>query len=145
VGIFFIPGNMVKGPKWRATLYLDKRASKEQREALDKVFSGQAGGFPATLANFIGEVVGMKSTEIMFMVEGRKRRLHIPDTLEIEAQGVTGSKPDEEPLVTNPALYGSPGFNPVIARSINYTYHDHKFDWDNSGKNAFYSRFSYTP
>jgi hypothetical protein len=40
-GIFHTPGNMVTGPKWRAALYLDDRASKEQAEALGKIFSGQ--------------------------------------------------------------------------------------------------------
>ena len=144
-GIFYAPGNMVKGPKWKAALYLDQSAGKEQAEALGKIFSGQEGGFPATVASFIGEVLGVKSAKIDFIVEGKKRRLRIPNTLELELEGVTGADPDKEATISNPALYGSPGFNPVIARSSKYTYHDHELDWDNSGKNAFYSRFKYAP
>src|SRR3989344_1348927 len=87
VGIFYTPGNMVKGPKWQAALYLDKRANKEQAEALGKIFSGQAGGFPATVASFIGEVMGAKSAKIEFVVEGKRRRVHIPDTLDLDAEG----------------------------------------------------------
>ena len=34
-------------------------------------------------------------------------------------------------------------FDPVIARSTRYTLKDHGMEWDNSGKNAFYSRFAY--
>lgn len=48
-----------------------------------------------------------------------------------------------ESLVVNLALYGAAGFDPVIARSTKYTFKDHGLEWDNSGKNAFYSRFAY--
>src|SRR5581483_6706163 len=55
VGIFYTPGNMVTGPKWRAALYLDERANAEQAEALVGIYSGRAGGFWANIAPLIGE------------------------------------------------------------------------------------------
>ncbi|MER3459624.1 MAG: hypothetical protein C4309_14280 [Chloroflexota bacterium] len=142
-GIFYAPGNMVTGPKWRAALYIDERASQEQAEALGQIFSGQAGGFLANVAALIGEVMGVRSAPIHFEANGKQRRLHIPTTLELEVEGVTGGDPNREALVVNPALYGAAGFDPVIARSTKYTFKDHGIDWDNSGKNAFYSRFAY--
>ena len=144
VAVFHVIGNMVKA-KWKAAIYLDERAGKAQSEALGKIFSGQAGGFPAVVANFIGEVLGTKSARIEFVAEGKKRHLVIPKILELEAETVAGDNSEQEPKVTNPALYGSPSFDPVIARSTKYTYHDHKLEWDNSGKNAFHSKFSYAP
>src|SRR5215210_3767221 len=39
--LFHTPGNMFTGPKWKAALYLDERASKEQAEALGKIYSGK--------------------------------------------------------------------------------------------------------
>ena len=45
VAMFDTPGNMVTGPKWKATLYIDDNASSEQANALTKIYSGQAGGF----------------------------------------------------------------------------------------------------
>lgn len=144
VGIFYAPGNMVSGPRWRAALYLDERASQDQAEALVKIFSGQAGGFLADIAALIGEVMGVRSAPIHFEVDGRKRRLRIPAALQLEIEGLKGGDPDRESKVTNPALYGAPGFDPIIARSTKYTCTDHGFAWDNSGKNAFYSRFAYS-
>jgi len=144
VAIFHVIGNMVKS-KWKAAIYLDERANKTQSEALGKIFSGQIGGFPAVIASFVGEVLGMKSTRIEFVAEGKKRRLTVPRILEVEAESVSGGKADQESKVTNPPLYASPGFDPVIARSTKYTYHDHNLEWDNSGKNAFHSKFSYAP
>jgi hypothetical protein len=144
-GIYYTPGNMVSGPKWRAALYLDERASREQADALVRIFSGQAGGFLANVAALIGEVLGVRTAPIHFEADGRKRRLRIPAALDLEIEGLKGGDPDREPTVTNPALYGAVGFDPIIARSSKYTFTDHGFAWDNSGKNAFYSRFVYSP
>ncbi len=145
VGIFHTPGNMAKGPKWKAAIYLDERAGTEQSEALDKIFSGKAGGFPAVVAGFVGSVMGIKKSRIGFSVEGKRRHLSIPSVLELDAEAMSGSDTSRVPQVTNPALYAAPGFDPIIARSNKYTYHDHGLHWDNSGKNSFYSRFSYSP
>jgi len=45
---------------------LPGRADQEQVDALSKIFSGQSGGFFAAAANFIGENVGIKSSQIEF-------------------------------------------------------------------------------
>jgi hypothetical protein len=128
VGVFNTPGNMATGPKWKGALYLDQTATTEQSEALTKIYSGQAGGFFAAFSNFIGEILGVKSVPIEFNVEGKRRWLHIKDSLELEIEGVTGIDPDKESRVVNPA------FSAV-----------HGMQWDNSGKNGFYCRFSYSP
>ncbi len=144
-GIFHAPGNMVTGPKWQAALYLDEHAKKEQAEALTRIFSGQAGGFLANVAAFIGEVLGVRTTPIQFGVDGKRRWMRIPNVLELEVEGVKGGDPNKEARVTNPALYGAVGFDPIISHSTKYTYHDHGLEWDNMGKNGFYSRFAYAP
>lgn len=143
VGIFYAPGNMAKGPKWKAALYLDQLASQNQSEALGKIFSGQAGGFPANLAAFIGEVMGVRPAPIEFTAAGKKRQLRIPKILQLEIEGTAGGDPNRESTVTNPALSVAVGFNPVIAHSTRHSYQDYGLVWDNSGKNAFYSRFAY--
>jgi hypothetical protein len=57
------PGPMTQ-VKWSAAIYLDSRATHEQRDALTRIFSGQTGGHPAVLASFVGEVLGVKSAAI---------------------------------------------------------------------------------
>jgi hypothetical protein len=49
-------------------LYIDVRADERQREALQQVFSGQAGGFMATFAELVGEVRGLEFVPITFEV-----------------------------------------------------------------------------
>jgi hypothetical protein len=63
----------------------------------------------------------------------------------MEIEGLVGSDPNVESKVVNPAFSNTPGYYPVIARSSKHTYKDHGLEWDNSGSNAFYSRFAYFP
>jgi hypothetical protein len=143
VGIVHTPGNMLTGPRWRAGFYFDERATPEQRQALEKIFSGEAGGFWANIAPLVGERFETKTAPIQIEVNGKQRRVTIPNTLDLVVAGTQGANPELEATVTNPALYAAPGFDPVIARSERYTYDDHGITWDNTGHNAFYSRFEY--
>ncbi len=49
-------------------LYIDARADERQRDALERVFSGQAGGFMATFAKLVGAVRGVEFVPITFEV-----------------------------------------------------------------------------
>ena len=145
VAVFNAPGNMLKGPKWKGALYIDKRANPEQTEALTKIYSGQAGGFFAAANNFIGEMLGIKSVPIEFGIDGKRRWLHIDNSMDLEIEGITGLDPNKESVIVNPAFSAVPGSDLVIARSSRYKYKDYSLQWDNSGKNGFYCRFSYSP
>jgi hypothetical protein len=145
VGVFYAPGNMVTGPKWQATLYLDKRASKEQADALGAIFGGQAGGAPGALPGLIGEVKGVHQVAIDFAIDGRRRRLSIPATLSLSIEALAGADTTREPTMTNLAMGVVPGIDPVLARSTAYTYKDSGMQWSNYGKHGFSSRFAYAP
>jgi hypothetical protein len=138
---------MLTGSKWKIALYLDEKANNDQKEALTKIFTGQAGGeFFAEMLSRVGEILGTRSVPIEFNIEGKKRRkIKIPSIAEMEIEGLAGRNPDIEPKVVNPAFSNTPGIDPIIARSTRHTYNDHGLEWDNSGKNAFYSRFAYSP
>ena len=77
----FIPGNVLDG-KWRAQIYIDDRASKEQEAALLNVFTGKQGGPIADLAALVGEVVKVERAPIIFAVKEGKGTLRIGDTTE---------------------------------------------------------------
>lgn len=144
VGIFYAPGNLVTGPRWRAALYLDERADSKQAEVLSKIFSGQAGGHPGNLAAFVGEWLGIRAAPIQFAANGKHREVSIPTVLELEVEGVTGADPNRESCITNTSLTVTPGFDSVLGRSTKYTYHDHSLRWDNSSRHGNYSHFIYT-
>ncbi len=145
VGLFHSPGHMATGPKWNAALYLDAKAKPDQAEALGKIFGGQAGGFPGVLGGFIGSVKGVRSVPIEFEKKGRTRKLRIPNVVDLEIEAVKGINDKEEATVHNPSLQVAPGFDAVVARSKNYSYHDYGYAIELSGKNGFYSAFAYSP
>ncbi len=145
VGVFHTPGNMFTGPKWKAALYLDEQANKEQADALGKIFSGQAGGFFAVVAGLIGELAGVRSVPIKFEVQGKRRSLHIPSAIDITIEGIEGADKNQESTITNAPMLVAPGFPAVIAKSTKNSYNDYGMRWDNSGKNGMYSKFAYSP
>ena len=144
-GVFHTPGNMFTGPKWKAALYLDEKASKVQTDALGKIFSGQAGGFFGVIAGLIGELAGVRSVPIKFEVDGKRRSLNIPSAIDITIEGIEGADKNKETTISNAPMLVAPGFPAVVAKSTKNSYSDHGMRWDNSGKNGMYSKFAYTP
>ena len=53
-------GNIWAGAKAAFGLFFDERADERQREALQMIFGGQAGGWPADFAEGAGEMHGVK-------------------------------------------------------------------------------------
>ncbi|MBA2762358.1 MAG: DUF1326 domain-containing protein [Segetibacter sp.] len=134
------PGHMLE-VKWRAALYLDETASEEQKNALTQIFTGQVGGHPAVLVSFIGEVLGIKSVPVEYEANGKRRRLKIADVLETEIEALDQGGADV--TINNPPLGLAPGYPLVVAKSKKLQYKDHDLQWDISGKNGFYSPFTY--
>ncbi|MFL6339493.1 MAG: DUF1326 domain-containing protein [Nitrososphaeraceae archaeon] len=145
--VFHTPGNMWTGPKWKAALYLDERATKDQADALGKIFSGKAGGFFGVIAGFIGELAGVRSVPIKFEVAdgNRRRTLQIPSAIDLTIEDMEGADKTKEVIISNTPMGVAPGFATVVAKSTKNSYSDYGMKWDNSGKNGLYSRFSYEP
>jgi hypothetical protein len=135
------PGHMMQ-TKWRAALYLDERADEAQRNALTRIFAGQAGGHPAVLASLVGEVLGVASTAIDYRAEGKRRSVSIPKIATAEILALEGQGGGEVTVSGHP-LCVAPGFPAVVARSGKLSYDDHGMTWAVSEKNGFYSPFAY--
>src|ERR687886_1714506 len=69
VALATFEGNIWDG-KTKATMgiFIDERADERQREALQMIFGGQAGGFPEFFAGLIGEMRGIEFAPIEFEV-----------------------------------------------------------------------------
>jgi hypothetical protein len=134
------PGKMRDG-NWTAALYVDDKASTEQQEALSNIFSGQAGGPMQLLSGLISKFLGVKAVPITFAMDGKKRKLTIPDILTIDIEAVAGRDGAEPLWVTNAAHPVSPRLS--LAKSTAYRYADHNLAWDTSGTNGHYSSFSW--
>ncbi len=136
------PGEMTKH-KWKAAVYLDDKASAPQQEALTTIFSGQAGGHPAVLASFVGEMVGMSKLPIAYKKEGKGRSLTLGKVGSASIQPIEGQG-GAEITVNNHPLCISPGHPVVVHRSKELKLKDAGFNWAFSGKNGFSAAFAYT-
>jgi hypothetical protein len=135
------PGNMVQ-VQWRAALYFDDAASGAQTKALAQIFSGQAGGHPGMLVSHIGDVLGIKSVPMQYEANGKQRSLKMADIADVEIEAIEGPG-GADVTIDNHPLCIAPGNTTVVARSKHLTYQDHGQSWEFSGKNGFYSPFTY--
>ena len=61
-------GNVWTGAKVAIGIYMDERADERQREALQTIFGGQAGGWPGEFASMVGEIRGIEYAPITFEI-----------------------------------------------------------------------------
>ena len=87
-------------------MFLDERANPKQREALQMIFGGQAGGWPGLFAKLIAEVRGLEFARIDFEVADDLAtwRAEIPGKVLASAEALTGptSVPGKRVQVHNP-------------------------------------------
>ena len=73
-------------------VFLDERADQRQREALETIFGGRAGGFPAVFAELIGEMRGIEFVPIEFEIASDLShwRAEVPGRVMARAEALTG-------------------------------------------------------
>jgi hypothetical protein len=92
------PEEMGKG-NWSVGVLVDERASQEQRDAIQAIASGQAGGPIAALSGLVGSFAGVESASIRFSHDGKNWSVTVPDRLDMAAEGVMGLDPNAtEPI-----------------------------------------------
>src|SRR5215813_6403221 len=66
------PGGPMAEGNWTVAVYLDERADVRQRQALQTIFTGAAGGPPGSLASLTSSVLGIKTAPITYHKEGKR-------------------------------------------------------------------------
>lgn len=135
------PGDMTAG-NWKVALYLDATADEAQREALIKIFGGQAGGHPALLASFISEVLAVEHAGIDYEVSGGERHIRISGRGAVHAAAIAGADGGSVSIVNHP-LSVAPGHPLTVAKAQSMHHQAHGLDFDFSERVAYYSPFSY--
>ena len=142
VAVAYAAGPMGQGGM-KMGVYIDDRADERQAEALQAVFSGGAGGPMAAFAPLIGEILGVKKVPITFTVDGKRRRVEIPNVMNMGVQALPSMKPDGSEIWLG---FGHP-FNPdqlAVAVGEEGSFSDYGMRWDNSGKNGHYARINWS-
>jgi hypothetical protein len=127
------PEAMGKG-NWTVGLVVDERASKEQRDALTAIASGQAGGPMAALGPLITDFRGVESRAIRITSNGMHREVSIDGMLDLAVDGIAGAKSGEPIYLDN---VGHPAAARLaLAKATRSHMHAFGINWDDtSGKN----------
>jgi len=84
VSITHIPGNILTPKSWRAVLFIDAKATEDQKNAIVGAIAGEYGGPLADLFQLVGKVEAVKTAPIRHDVEDGHGVLEIPGVLEAE-------------------------------------------------------------
>lgn len=131
----YTPEAMGKG-NWKVGVVADERANAAQREAIQAIASGAAGGPMAALSGLVGSFAGVASAPIRFERDGVKWSVSAPGLVDMAAEGVFGINPDaKEPICLDNT--GHPAANRfALANATRSHVHALGFDWDDdSGRN----------
>jgi hypothetical protein len=93
VGVDYFKGNAWAGEaKVTIGIFFDERAIPQQRDALQMIFSGKAGGFMAEFAKLVGDVRGIDYAPIRFEVADDLSywSAEIPGKVLAKAEALTG-------------------------------------------------------
>jgi hypothetical protein len=126
---------------WTLALYVDERGDAAQRQALEQIFGGHAGGPMARFGAAVSTRLPTEAVPIRFAKTGpRGRRAEIPGILEIEVEGIEGGGGSESWLdnVRHPV-----SSRLAIARAVKGLFKCGPFDWDNTDRNAHYASFDW--
>jgi hypothetical protein len=135
------PGNM-KEKNWTVALYLDERATEEQRNALTRIFAGQAGGHPSRIAEHVATVAGVSAMPIRFESDGRRGRMEVGRAGAAEWEPIEGQGGGTVTIQGHP-LAVSPGNAVVVGRAGRARFRDHGFGFEASGRQAMVAPFQY--
>lgn len=123
-------------------MYIDDRGTIEQRDALERIFTGEAGGHLVRLAKEVAVFLGVRTVPIDFQGKARRWSLQIPGIAKVEIEGMRGYG-GEPVTITNHPLGAAPGFPAELGKAKRLSFSDFGLEWNETRKSGFFARFRY--
>ena len=126
--------------EWTLAVYVDDRAAAAQRDALGRIFSGEAGGTLVRFRNMTTRFLGVKAVPIHLEFDGRRRRGRIEGIATIVSEGFPPAREGEDVRLMGDATSAVLGSRyRIVAKSSECSYSDHGMGWQFPGRNSYYS------
>ncbi len=130
-------------------LFIDESADERQREVLQTVFSGQAGGWQAEFAKLIGDVRGVEFVPISFELANDLAfwRAEIPGRLAAVAEALSGPTTPAGARVqlhNPPGSEVGPGQVATWGQATEHRVDAYGFHWNWAGKSSKHIPFDWT-
>ena len=139
------------GDETKATLgiFIDERADEKQRQAIQTIWSGQGGGFPAVFADLVGEMRGIEFAPIEFEIADDLAywRAEIPGKVVAKAEALTGPMTPPGKRVQTHNAPGSEMGPGTVATWATATTNEAKgfgFSWQWNGRSSKHIPFNWS-
>lgn len=124
---------------WDVVLILDEAADDEQSEALQMIFSGEAGGLFAAMSGMVEEVVDVVSLPFEYTSDNGHFEFEAGDAISMEADGSEGLHGQQGTVFPHP-LIGDQEIE--FGKTNEYVVNlDEEFAWDFGGNNAYFGEY----
>ena len=130
-------GNMTVG------FYIDERATPDQRQALEAILSGQAGGFFGAIGSLVSDNRGIKFGPMRMETSGNRRTFTIPGVVNLVNEPLVNpiTQQEQEVMVSN-------SFDPFCVsgragKSATAICSDPDFSFDLSGQQGYIGTFEW--
>ena len=127
---------------WNVVLVLDEAADPDQADALEAIFSGQAGGLMGAVAPMIEEVKDVVTLPITHTTDDGHFSFEAGDVVSMAADESLGM--GEEPGSVYPHPLIPPNMEAQLGESTEAVVsYDDDFSWDVAGNNAYFGEFDF--
>ena len=127
---------------WNVVLVLDESADDDQAEALQMIFSGEAGGLFGALSGMIDEVVDVVSLSFEYTSDDGHFAFEAGDAISMEADGSPGLHDEQGSVFPHPLM--PPDQEAKLGKSSEWVVEfNDQFSWDNPGNNAYFGEFEF--
>ncbi|NNL86256.1 MAG: DUF1326 domain-containing protein [Myxococcales bacterium] len=133
VHLLDIPGRMSEGG-WSVGLYVDQRADDDQAEALEQIFTGQAGGSSGLLTLLVANYLGMQRVPVSYEVDGNTRKINAGGKIVGGVEPIAGSVEGEPVTIENSPYWVSDRI--VIGKGVKSKVRDFGRVWSLDGLSA---------
>lgn len=130
--------------------YIDEKGDAAQRDALERIFTGKEGGWPAEFASLIEDLRGIEYAPISFEAADDLAywRAEIPGKVDLRVEALTGPTADPNRRVTTTNAPGAEvGPGQVATWGVVKEDHAVGFDWshEHSGGSSKHFPFDWRP
>jgi hypothetical protein len=143
VNIVHIPGNVLTPQSWKVVIFVDSRATEEQKQALLDAYSGKLGGPLADLAGLVGEVKAVESANIEHSISEGAGKIRIEGVLEAEMEPYRSA--DGTVTTLRDSIFSTVPGSPAWVGKASYhrvTLPKYDFEWTFEGRNAIQADYN---
>lgn len=126
---------------WNEAFYMDQRADTTQREALEAIFAGTAGGPWGVLSRFVSKRYPTQFVSLRFEDDGRRKRMCADELLDTSVEAIRGKNKSKDAVMTNVFNQIHTADQVLALGQTRCAHPEFKFTTEES--HALYSRFAW--